>query len=122
MGSRRSVAALTEAGRLARRIVQAQPLGRRVVREVVPGPGTEDDAAWATYVRATAWRGDHPCGTCRMGSDSGAVVDAQLRVRGVAGLRVIDASVFPRLTSGNTNAPTLMVAERGADLILGKAP
>ena len=121
VGSGRAVAGLVEAGRLARRIVNAQPLGRRVVREVVPGPGTEDDAAWAEYVHATAWRGDHPCGTCRMGSDSGAVVDPQLRVHGIAGLRVIDASVFPRLTSGNTNAPTLMIAERGADLILGKS-
>lgn len=122
VGSERSVARLIEAGRLARRIVNSNPLGRHIVREVVPGPQTGDsDAAWAEYVHATAWRGDHPCGTCRMGTDSGAVVDPRLRVHGVDGLRVIDASVFPRLTSGNTNAPTLMVAERGADLILGQS-
>ena len=120
VGSAKSVARLTAAGRLARGIVACEPLGRHVVREVVPGPETADDAAWAEYVQATAWRGDHPCGTCRMGTDGTAVVDPQLRVHGIGGLRVIDASVFPRLTSGNTNAPTMMVAERGADLILGK--
>ncbi len=120
VGSGKSVSRLIEAGRLARRIVTSEPLGRHVVREVVPGPGTADsDTAWAEYVRATAWRGDHPCGTCRMGSDGGAVVDPYLRVRGIDGLRVVDASVFPRLISGNTNAPTMMVAERAADLILG---
>lgn len=119
VGSPNSVARLIEAGRLARRIVASEPLGSKVVREVVPGTG-DSDAAWAEYVHATAWRGDHPCGTCRMGSDSGAVVDPHLRVRGIDGLRVVDASVFPRLTSGNTNAPTMMVAERAADLILGK--
>ena len=121
VGSPRSVARLIEAGRLARKIINTEPFGRHVVREVVPGPETGDsDRAWSEYVHATAWRGDHPCGTCKMGADNEAVVDPQLRVRGVEGLRVVDASIFPRLTSGNTNAPTMMVAERGADLILGK--
>ena len=121
VGSPRSVAKLIQAGRLARKIITAEPFGRHVVREVVPGPESGDsDRAWSEYVHATAWRGDHPCGTCKMGTDSDAVVDFELKVRGIEGLRVIDASVFPRLTSGNTNAPTMMVAERGADLILGR--
>ena len=64
----------------------------------------------------------HPVGTCRMGADAAqAVVDARLRVHGLQGLRVIDASVFPHITSGNTNAPTMMVAEKGADLVLQDA-
>ncbi|MBO7942146.1 glucose-methanol-choline oxidoreductase, partial [Streptomyces sp. S9] len=79
-----------------------------------------DDAGLEAFVRAKAESIYHPVGTCRMGSDDAAVVDPHLRVRGVEGLRVIDASVMPTLIGGNTNAPTMMIAERAADLIRGR--
>ena len=76
------------------------------------------------FIREDAASAYHPCGTCKMGSeqDSMAVVDSQLRVRGVENLRVIDASVIPSVTSANINAPTIMIAERASDMLLGKVP
>src|SRR5690606_20427918 len=79
-----------------------------------PAPG--DDPA--RYLRRRLFSIHHPAGTCRAGTDADAVVDEQLRVRGVTGLRVIDASVMPTITTGNTHAPTIMIAERGAELVL----
>lgn len=87
--------------------------------ERFPGAQAKSDADITAFIRAKAETIYHPIGTCRMGSDDAAVVDPQLRVRGVSGLRVVDASVMPSLMSGNTNAPTNMIAERTADLILG---
>ncbi len=87
-------------------------------REVGPGEAVRGRKAIGAWVRDTAGTVHHACGTCRMGADTDAVVDPELRVRGVEGLRVVDASVFPSIPSTNTAAPTLMVAERAADLIL----
>jgi len=105
-------------------ILEAPSLARLVKRRALPEPGLEKDAeALRSYVRQTAKTVFHPCGTARMGAegDPMAVVDAELRVRGVTGLRVADASVMPTLISGNTNAPTMMIAERCARFITGKA-
>ena len=87
--------------------------------EYTPGTGVVSDADLDAYIRANVNSIYHPVGTCKMGSDPMAVVDAELRVHGVNGLRVVDASVMPDIVSGNTNFPTMMVAERAADLILG---
>jgi len=91
--------------------------------ELQPGPGIQDDAALDAWIARTADTVYHPVGTCRMGAegDLGAVVDARLRVRGVSGLRVADASVMPRITSGNTNAPSMLVGHRCADFMLEQA-
>ncbi len=86
--------------------------------ELMPGDAVVDDAGLEDYIRRKAETIYHPVGTCRMGSDADAVVDPALCVRGVAGLRVVDASVMPRLIGGNTNGPTIMIAERAAELIL----
>lgn len=104
-------------------ILEAPSLARLIKRRALPEPGIEkDDDALRHYVRQTVKTVFHPCGTAKMGpaSDKMAVVDNELRVRGTQGLRVCDASVMPRLISGNTNAPTMMIAERGARFIMGK--
>src|SRR5690606_28399830 len=87
--------------------------------ERFPGKAVRSEADIDAFIRAKAETIYHPIGTCRMGADDAAVVDAQLRVRGIEGLRVVDASVMPNLIGGNTNAPTMMLAERTANLMLG---
>lgn len=104
--------------KMARKIVGAPAMKPYVVREVRPGAGVTDDAALMDYVRSTTQTTWHFVGSCRMGGDAASVVDPDLRVRGVDGLRVIDSSVFPTIPSSNTNAPTLAAAEKGADLVL----
>jgi choline dehydrogenase len=107
--------------KLARRVFASEPFRRYAAVEVAPGPAVTDDAALAAYVRRVAATAHHPVGTCKMGVDEQSVVDLELRVHGVAGLRVVDASIFPHVVGGNTNAPTVMVAEKAADLIRGRA-
>jgi choline dehydrogenase len=108
--------------RAARSIYRGAPLSRFHAGELSPGEALQSDADLEKFVRSVGAITQHPVGTCRMGTanDSGAVVDAELRVRGVQGLRVIDASVMPTIPGGNTNAPTIMIAEKGADAIRGR--
>jgi choline dehydrogenase len=94
-------------------------MGQLVDGEHLPGDHVQSAEDWSEFVRRFGFRGEHGVGTCRMGNDADSVVDPQLRVRGVEGLRVVDASVMPTLVSGNTNAATVMIAERAADLIFG---
>ncbi len=107
--------------RRARRLVACPSLAPLIAREMNPGPLAEDDDALLGWARATGQTLYHPCGTCRMGNDDHAVVDPRLRVRGVEGLRVADASVMPSITSGNIHAPVMMIAERASDMILADA-
>jgi choline dehydrogenase-like flavoprotein len=105
--------------RLTMQITQTAPL-KRYAQQPVFVPASESDADIEAFVRATAQTIYHPVGTCRMGADDGAVVDPDLRVRGVEALRVVDASVMPSVPRGNTNAPTIALAERAADVIRGR--
>ncbi|MDD2766125.1 MAG: GMC family oxidoreductase N-terminal domain-containing protein [Opitutaceae bacterium] len=111
-----------ESLRLARRVVLGtQAMKKYAPEEFLPGPAFRTDAELVTAAGNVGTTIFHPVGTCKMGraDDPSAVVDSQLRVRGIEGLRVIDASIMPNITSGNTNSPTLMIAERGAALVLG---
>lgn len=108
---------LVDALRMARKLFEQPGLREHVVQETVPGAAARDEAGLLAYARANGGTVYHGAGTCRMGQDDGAVVDPALRVRGVRGLRVVDASVMPNVTSTNTNATVLMLAERAAELI-----
>lgn len=111
------IARLTYGIRLFRRIMDAEPMTSRIVNELAPGAAATTDEQLLEYMKrngSTAW---HPVGTCKMGSDEMAVVDARLRVRGVGRLRVADASIMPRITRGNTNAPAIMIGEKVAVMI-----
>jgi choline dehydrogenase-like flavoprotein len=111
------MASLVAGVKLAREIASTGPLAEAAAREIYPGPGVDDDADIEAFVRQHVDLLYHPVGTCKMGTDDAAVLDPQLRVRGIDGLRVVDASVMPQIPGGNTNAPTIMIAERAADLI-----
>jgi choline dehydrogenase len=105
-----------------RDIYRREPLAGLIAGEILPGANIDSDADLERFVRATAAITQHAVGTCKMGieRDNDAVVDAALKVRGVDALRVIDASIMPEVPGGNTNAPTIMIAEKGADLIRGR--
>ena len=111
---------LAEACRRVREIFAAEALAPYVVGEVLPGERIKSDDDWDRYLRRAAWVGAHAVGTCALGDDPRSALDPELCVRGVAGLRVADASVMPSLPSGNTNAAVIMVAEKAADLIRGR--
>jgi choline dehydrogenase-like flavoprotein len=113
---------LVRAIRLVRKVFAAPPFVKYGVRETIPGVGAQSDTDLFAYIRGEAYTVHHPVSTCRMGSDAMAVVDPQLRVAGIEGLRVADASVFPAIIGGNTNAVVVMVAEKAADLLRGRPP
>ena len=109
--------------RIARRICRQTPVKDMITEEMRPGPDLADDdydglLDWARRNSTTIY---HPTGTCKMGNDPQAVVDHRLRVHGVEGLRVADASIMPRIVSGNTNAPAIMIGEKASDMILEDA-
>jgi choline dehydrogenase len=110
---------LLDGARFLRRLAGAPSLAAIIAQEIAPGTSLQSDEELVDDIRRRSSSVFHPVGTCRMGPDERAnVVDCALRVHGVQGLRVIDASIFPSVTSGNTNAPTIMAAEKGADLVL----
>ena len=115
--SQADVQKLVEGIRLIRQLFQFSAFDQFRGKEIAPGAGVQSDAALEAYIRdacSTVW---HPVGTCKMGTDPMAVVDPELRVHGIEGLRVVDASIMPTITTGNTNAPTIMIGEKAADLI-----
>lgn len=118
LATEQDIAEVRAGNRLLRRIAASRPLADMITEELIPGPAIASEDDQLADFRARADTVYHPTGTCAMGPDAlTAVVDARLRVHGTEGLRVIDASIFPNITSGNTNAPTVMVAEKGAAMV-----
>ena len=107
--------------KLLRRIMTQPAMARYIAEERAPGPQVTSDADLLAFARSTGTTVFHPTSTCRMGPDATAVVDERLRVRGIGNLRVVDASIMPTVVSGNTNAAVVMIAEKGADMILQDA-
>jgi choline dehydrogenase-like flavoprotein len=118
VGEEEDLRAAVESVRAIRKVMAQESLAPVIEEEMDPGLHVQSDAdirEWVKRVVTTMW---HPVGTCRMGQDARAVVDARLRVRGVDGLRVIDASIMPNITSGNTNAPTQALARHAATMLV----
>ena len=114
----RDIEVLSRGCEIIRNIFANSPLSGHVREELVPGPHCQTPEDWERYLRSDSITIFHPCGTCKMGNDETSVVDNRLRVHGIDGLRVIDASIMPHLVSGNINAPVIMIGERGADFVL----
>jgi choline dehydrogenase-like flavoprotein len=111
---------MIEAARVSRAILSQPAFQPWRGAEIFPGAQATTDADLADFVRSKAETVYHPVGTCRMGRDPHSVVDSHLRVRGISGLRVADASVMPEVPSGNTNAPTLMIAQQASEWLLAE--
>ena len=116
---RSDVETIVKGLRIARQVFQTGPLAGLVAEEIMPGMQVQTDAQFEAYLKQVCLVSHHPVGTCKMGHDPMSVVDPQLRVHGVEGLRVADASIMPTVPGGNTNAPAIMVGEKAADLIRG---
>ena len=108
---------MVKGAKIARDILEAPAMRLYKKHDLFGVTDNLSDAAWEEHIRARSDTIYHPVGTCKMGVDEMAVVDPELRVHGLSGLRVVDASVMPTVVSGNTNAPTIMIAERAADMI-----
>ena len=118
MSAERDRLKLLESIKIVRGIFKNKKLTEYVVEEKYPGGTLNTDEELLNYIKQYCRTSYHPVGTCKMGSDHMAVVDDELRVHGLESLRVVDASIMPNLVSGNTNAPTIMIAEKAADMIL----
>ena len=118
LGAPEDVEALVAGAKKVREIFTMPALAGHVRSQLLPDPLPQTDDEWADALRNTCGIGYHPVATCRMGGDAGSVVDPRLRVRGIAGLRVVDASIMPIMPAANTNAPTIMIAEKAAEMIL----
>lgn len=121
LGDRRDLDTLVEAAKLCQRLYDMPALKEHFVRQRYPEKPIESDSEWETYIKANCGPVYHPVGTCKMGIDEQSVVDPQLKVRGVQGLRVADASIMPQIVSGNTNAACLMIGEKASSMILADA-
>ena len=106
-----------EGARWGQRILRSEAFRPYVKREFLPGPDVRTDDDLRRYIRQWSKTDYHPVGSCKMGDDEGSVVDTQLKVHGIDGLRVVDASIMPTLISGNTQAPSIMIGEKGAAII-----
>jgi choline dehydrogenase len=113
----RDMDVMLEGIKLSRKLAATKAFDAYRGTELHPGPAAKDDAALRAHIAKFTETLYHPVGTCKMGNDANAVVDSELRVHGVEGLRVVDASIMPTVVGGNTNAPTIMIAEKAADLI-----
>ncbi len=118
----RDLETLIRGAKVARDIARTPPLADYCAREMFGVTDGMTNSQWEDHIRSRADTIYHPVGSCRMGRDAMAVVDPELRVRGLDGLRIVDASIMPALIGGNTNAPTIMIAEKAADMIRGKRP